>query len=253
MRQILLLLLFISLLSCVPQKDMIYLQDKSTLDTLVNYTNANQKIKIKAFDQLYLQVTSLDDGKINFMSNDANRYGGGRSENDLAMVSYVVDDKGYIQLPIIGQFYVMNLNTDEVAEKLQKELEMYLNEPTVKVSFVNKNITILGYVEHPGRYFYATEHINIFQALGMAGDVNVYGNRKYAVVVREENNQVSKQRIDLTDVDLLGEKAFYLKPNDVVYIEPMNKRKWGIDTFPWALILSGITTFILVANYINND
>ncbi|MCU4166446.1 polysaccharide biosynthesis/export family protein [Carboxylicivirga caseinilyticus] len=250
MRKLFIILLGIVALSCVPQKDIIYLQDNSVTDTLVDYSNINQKIKIKAFDQLYLQVTSLDDGKINFMSNDANRYGGGRSENDLAMVSYVVDDKGYIQLPIIGNFYVLGLNSDEAASKIQKELEMYLNEPTVKVAFVNKNITVLGYVEKPGRYFYATEHINIFQALGMAGDVNVYGNRKYAVVVRDENNKVTKQRIDLTDVDLLGQKAFYLQPNDVVYIEPMNKRKWGIDTFPWALVLSGITTFILVANYI---
>ncbi|MBS2099112.1 polysaccharide biosynthesis/export family protein [Carboxylicivirga linearis] len=253
MKTITSLIILLVVLGCVPQKDIIYLQDEAMVDTLVKYTNENEKIKIKAFDQLYLQVTSLDDGRINFMSNDANRYGGGRSENDLAMVSYVVDDKGNIQLPIIGQFYVLGLNTDEAANKIQKELEMYLNEPTVKVSFVNKNITVLGYVENPGRYFYATEHINIFQALGMAGDVNVYGNRKYAVVVREENNTVTKQRIDLTDVDLLGKNTFYLKPNDVVYVEPMNKRKWGIDTFPWALILSGITTFILVANYINND
>lgn len=253
MRTLLISLIVFAIVGCIPQREVVYLQDKVLPDSLANYVNHNEKVRIKAFDQLYLQVTSLDDGRINFMSNDANRYGGGRSENDLAMVSYTVNKDGFIQLPVIGAFEVVGLNTDEAANKIMKELEMYLNEPTVKVAFVNKNITILGYVQRPGRYFYATEHLNIFQALGMAGDVTVYGNRKYAVVVREINNKVSKQRIDLTNIDLLGDSSFYLQPNDVVYIEPLEKRKWGIDTFPWALILSSITTFILVANYIQNN
>lgn len=229
------------------------MQDEVIADSLLTYQNKAGKMVIKAYDQLYIQVTSFDDGKINFMSNDANRYGGGRSEADLAMVSYAVDALGNIQLPIIGKFSVAGLNADEASEKIRLELEQYLNAPTVKVSFVNKNITILGSVTNPGRYFYASENLNIFQALGMAGDITIYGNRKYAVVVREENNKVTKKRIDLTNVELLGDNDFYLKANDVVYIEPLERRKWGIDTFPWALVLSSITTFILVANYIKNN
>lgn len=243
-------LLFIS---CVPQKEIVYLQDDQSTEEIQTYSNEKEKILIKSFDQLYIQVSSFDDGKINFMSNDANRYGGGRSEADLAMVSYTVDSNGFIDLPIIGKFKVSGLNADEAADKIREELQLYLNAPTVKLSFVNKNITVLGYVTNPGRYFYASEHLNILQALGMAGDITIYGNRKFAVVVREVDNVVTKQRVDLTDVTLLGDESFYLQPNDVVYVEPLKTRKWGIETFPWAIVLSSITTFILVANYISNN
>ncbi|MCU4173839.1 polysaccharide biosynthesis/export family protein [Carboxylicivirga sp. N1Y90] len=243
-------LLFIS---CVPQKEIVYLQDDQSTEEIQTFNNEKEKILIKSFDQLYIQVSSFDDGKINFMSNDANRYGGGRSEADLAMVSYTVDSNGFIDLPIIGKFKVSGLNADEAADKIREELQLYLNAPTVKLSFVNKNITVLGYVTNPGRYFYASEHLNILQALGMAGDITIYGNRKYAVIVRVVDNVVSKQRVDLTNVALLGDDAFYLQPNDVVYVEPLKTRKWGIETFPWAIVLSSITTFILVANYISNN
>ncbi|WP_439183593.1 polysaccharide biosynthesis/export family protein [Carboxylicivirga taeanensis] len=237
--------------SCVPQKDVVYIQDTDEVSELHSYHNPRSKNLIKAFDQLYIQVNSFDDGRINFMSNDANRYGGGRSEADLAMVAFTVSEDGHINMPIIGAFKVVGLSVEEAAEKIKLELEQYLNTPSVKVSLVNKNVTILGNVLHPGRYFYASEQLNIFQALGMAGDVTEYGNRRYVVLVREKNGEVFKKRIDLTDIALLGDEEFYLSHNDVVYVEPLKRRHWGMQTFPWALILSGITTFVLVANYIN--
>lgn len=246
------LLISMCFVACVPQKKIVYLQDEAQIAHLQEFNNVKSKDTIKAFDQLYIQVGSFDDGSINFMSNDANRYGGGRSEADLAMVSYSVDVDGNIDLPIIGKFSVIGLKADEAAEKIRQELELYLNAPSVKVSFVNKSITVLGSVDRPGRYFYASEYINILQALGMAGDVTEYGNREYAVLVRETNNVVTKQRIDLTSVSLLGSNSFYLQPNDIVYIEPLKRRHWGFQTFPWALILSSITTFILIADYIKD-
>ncbi len=246
------LLTCLCFIGCVPQKEMVYLQDEANATQLQEFNNIKSKGVIKAFDQLYIHVASFDDGSINFMSNDANRYGGGRSEADLAMVSYSVDVNGNIDLPIIGKFSVIGLKADEAAEKIRQELELYLNAPSVKVTFVNKSITILGSVDRPGRYFYASEYVNILQALGMAGDITEYGNRKYAVLVRESNNVVTKQRIDLTSIGLLGSDSFYLQPNDIVYIEPLKRRHWGFETFPWALILSSITTFILIADYIKD-
>ncbi len=251
LQKIVALLILVHMAACVPQKKVVYLQEEMAASQELTFRNEKGKQIIKAFDQLYIQVSSFDNGQLNFMSNDANRYGGGRSEADMAMVSYSVDEQGNINLPIIGLFNVLSLTADAAAEKIRAELELYLNTPSVKVSFVNKNITVLGNVEQPGRYFYASEHINVLQALGMAGDITEYGNREYVVLIREHNNEVTKQRIDLTRVDLLADSRYYLQPNDIVYVEPLKRRHWGMQTFPWALILSGITTFILVANYIN--
>lgn len=245
------ILLVVLFFGCVPQKDIIYLQDTNKKSNLEKtFSNIKSQNTIKAFDQIYIQVSSFDDGNLNFMSNDANRYGGGRSEADLAMVAYSVKVDGNIELPILGKTQVANLTPDQAAEKIRKELESYLNTPSVKISFVNKSVTILGSVNQPGRYFYASEHLNIFQALGLAGDILEYGNRQQVVIVRDINNVVTRKTVDLTNLALLGDADLYVQPDDVVYIEPLKSRQWGFQSFPWALILSSITTFVLVANYV---
>ncbi|TLX75645.1 polysaccharide export protein [Labilibacter sediminis] len=245
------LLLAILALGCVPQKDVVYLQnDKNTTDLEQTFSNIKSQNTIKIFDQIYIQVSSFDDGNLNFMSNDANRYGGGRSEADLAIVSYTVKKDGTVELPILGNTKVVNLTPDQASEKIRKELQSYLNTPSVKISFVNKSITVIGSVNQPGRYFYASEHLNVFQALGLAGDISEYGNRKEVVIIRDINNEVIKKRINLTDVQLLGNTDLYIRPDDVLYVEPLKRRHWGFQSFPWALILSSVTTFVLVANYV---
>ena len=234
---------------CVPQKDTIYLQGTAT-PSEKEFDNVKSQNTIKVADQIYIQVNSFDDGNINFMNSNPNRYGGGRSEADLAMVSYTVDKDGNVKLPILGKSMVAGLTTEQASEKIRTELEAYLNTPSVKISFVNKSITILGSVNQPGRYFYASEYLSVFQALGLAGDITEYGNRKKVVLVRDKESKVVYNSIDLTDVNLLASKDFYVKPNDVIYVEPLKRRHWGFQSFPWGIVLSSITTFILVANYI---
>jgi polysaccharide export outer membrane protein len=142
---------------------------------------------------------------------------------------------------------------DEVASLVQGQLVDYLYSPSVRVSFVNKNVTILGLVASPGRYFYSGEYINIFQALGLAGDIDVYGNRKEVVVIREENGRITKHLVDLTDKNLFHNDLYYLRSNDVVYVEPLSRRNWGIEQVPFSLLLSSATTFILILDYLSNN
>ncbi|SMO85734.1 polysaccharide export outer membrane protein [Saccharicrinis carchari] len=238
------------IVGCVSQKESIYLQDAKKEWGEKSFTNIKTENTIQVFDQIYIQVSSFDDGNINFMSNDPNRYGGGRSEADLAMVSYTVNKNGEVKLPIVGETNVLGLTTNQAAEKIRKELEDYLNTPSVKVTFVNKSVTVLGSVNRPGRYFYAAEYLNIFQALGLAGDISEYGNRKEVVIVRDVNNEVIRKRINLTELALLGESELYIQADDVLYVEPLKKRQWGFQAFPWSILLSSITTIILVANYV---
>ncbi len=251
MRRISLIILVVFLaFGCVPQKEVIYLQNTKLNNDQNTFSNIKSENIINAFDQIYIQVSSFDDGNINFMNNDPNRYGGGRSEVDLAMVSYTVNKEGAVKLPIIGQSKVVGLTTDQASEKIRKELEDYLNTPSVKITFVNKSITVLGSVNQPGRYFYAGEYLSVFQALGLAGDIAEFGNRKEVVIVRDINNKVIHKRINLTDIQLLANADLYVQPGDVLYIEPLRRRQWGFQSFPWSIVLSSITTFILVANYV---
>ena len=246
----LIFLVIVLAIGCVPQKDILYLQDSGLNNTEKSFANIKSENVIKVFDQIYIQVSSFDDGNINFMNNDPNRYGGGRSELDLAMVSYTVDQDGAVKLPIVGHTKVEGLTVDQASEKIRQKLEDYLNTPSVKITFVNKSITVLGSVNQPGRFFYAAEYLSIFQALGLAGDISEYGNRKEIVIVRDVNNTVVRKKVNLTDIALLGEADLYVQPGDVIYVEPLKRRHWGFSAFPWAVVLSSITTVILVANYV---
>ncbi len=126
-----------------------------------------------------------------------------------------------------------------------------ISNPSVNIKFVNKTVTVLGYVNNPGRYEFYDQRINIFQALGYARDVAEYGNREKVMLIREENNVITRNYIDLTDENLLASYYYYVKTNDVIYVEPLKRRHWGIDTFPFTLILTSISTFVLVMSYIN--
>ncbi|MFW6203242.1 MAG: polysaccharide biosynthesis/export family protein, partial [Marinilabilia sp.] len=142
---------------------------------------------------------------------------------------------------------------EEAASEISEELESYLYSPTVKLSFVNKNVTVLGMVESPGRYFFPGENINIFQALGMAGDVGEYGNRKDVVVLRENNGRITKNVVDLTDKEIFTSDFYYLKSEDVIYVEPLNRRIWGIDEVPFSMILSAATTSLLIVDFVRRN
>ncbi len=234
---------------CVSQEEMIYMQGSQNQVPQV-FNNPIEQTPIKAYDELYVEVTSFDNGNMNFMNNDGSRISGGRSEADLALISYTVNPDGQINLPLIGLISVKNLTTSQAALQIEKELTGYLSTPSVKVSYVNKNITVLGFVKTPGRFQYVSDHLNVFQALGMAGDIQEYGDRKSVTIIRNENGKIEKFAIDLTTETILGSQQFYLQSNDIVYVKPMKKRHWGVQTFPWALTLSSITTFVLILNYI---
>ncbi len=249
-RYFVLVILIINLVSCVPQKEVIYVQDRQKdMAFEMEYANLKRKNKIEVFDELYIQVNSFDAGNLNFMNSSLSGTSA-RSAAELSLISYRVDEDGYIDLPVLGRIKVIGLTIEESANLIRKELESYLNSPSVKISFVNRSITVLGYVRQAGRYYYTGEYINVFQALGLAGDIQEFGNRKEVVVIREENNKITKHRISLTDKEIFKSPYYYLDSNDIVYVEPLKRRHWGMETFPYALILSSITTFLLVANYI---
>jgi len=240
--------------SCVSQKKALYIQDQAKQNVFdKEYVGKKEKNVIEVFDEIYISVTSLDEGNLNFFNNQlGNNTASARSPAELSLISYRVDGDGNIDLPILGKIRVVGLTIDEATKMVRQELVNYLNSPSVRMTFVNRNVTVLGYVRSPGRYYYAGEYINIFQALGLAGDATEFANRKNIVVVREINSKITKNRIDLTSKDVMESPFYYLDSNDIVYVEPLKQRKWGIETFPYAIILSTITAAVLVADYIKN-
>jgi len=236
--------------SCISQKQIKYVQDyTAATDSFPTVSHAENTIQ--PFDELYIKVLSYDQKTYQFFNNQG---GDNRSNNDLNinLISYSVNSSGYIDFPFLGKISVKNLTLEQAKERIEEKLSGFLKESSVIVKFVGNYVTILGEVRRAGKYIVHKGQINIFQAIGMAGDITDYGNRKKITLIREENSAIVYHYIDLTDKKIVQSPFYHLKPNDVIYIAPLKAKSWGFKSFPYSIILSSVTTLIVVLNFMNS-
>lgn len=235
------------LAACVPQKKVVIVQDKNpeSVQEINNMYFVDEPVDnaIRQGDELYLKISSADETETVFdRSKDERIY-------DPALLSYTVDDDGFIRLPYVEKIKISGLLLDEAATKIEKELSQYLYIPAVFIRFVNNKVTILGEVNRPGVYVFNYKSVNILQAIGYASDISVFGNREKVLIIREEGDHRSKYEIDLTDNNLLSSPYYMVKSNDIIYIEPLKRKKWGMAEFPWELLLSAVSLTIVVLTF----
>lgn len=245
-----LLFLFVLLLSCVSKKELTYFSDYTQDYGAYDLQKLEQR-KIKPLDELYIRVSSFDDVSYNFFSSQQiTNVSAFANEQSISLNSFSVNDSGYIYFPILGKILVKDLTIEEACDELQKLLSDYFNQPTVLMKLVNKKITVLGEVLRPGSYLYTKERINIFEALGIAGDINQYGNRERVILMRQQDGTMSKRTLNLLSENIFLDKDFYLQQDDILYIEPQKTKKWSVISSPWSLTLTTVTTLVLVLNFI---
>ncbi|MFZ4523215.1 MAG: polysaccharide biosynthesis/export family protein [Bacteroidales bacterium] len=242
--------------SCVPQKKIKYLQkqqEKDTADMHVNRNNADYRIQVR--DNLYVRVYALDEKAYLFF----NKQSGSSSYNDFAndasiyLNSYTVNSDGNIDFPIVGKVYVKDLTVDQVKAMLQQMIGEYLKETTVVVKTVNFRVTMVGEVMRPGEFTIYKDGLNVFEAISLAGDMTEFANRGRVALIRQVPGGSQVHYLDLTSETILSSPYYYLQPNDIIYIAPLGYKRWGLgSTFPWAIVLSSITTALLLINYVKN-
>jgi polysaccharide export outer membrane protein len=240
------LLLFIVISSCVPQRKLIYLQDTGKKNYKNKYEFIREEIEeetIQPGDELYIRVSSSDDQPNRFSAEGLIGMG------DITMVSFTVNENGIVKLPYLGELSLLNFTLQRASDTIETLLTQFLPLPSVIVKFVNKNITILGDVNSPGIYTFYNKHINILQAIGYAGDITTFGNRQRIMLIREENGVVTKSYIDLTKSDIITSDLYIVKPNDIIYIQPLSRKKWGMETYPYTLLFTLITTSLMIWTY----
>ena len=247
------ILTFISffLSSCVSHRNLQYLKEKEKKEITVKTYNEAEvaDYRLKPNDELDINIKSLDDPTTNVfqtLGNQQSISSGYTTPYSASLSAYMIDKSGYIQLPVLGNIYVENRTIPEVISMLQDSLDNILSTPTVTVKLVNRYISVLGEVRNPGHFSYSQEKINIYNAISLAGDITTYGDRDEVVLVRNENGRNLSIKIDLTSSEILASDYYYLRPNDILYIKPMRKKFWGLDTFPWSVLLSTISTVILI-------
>lgn len=220
---ILLLLLSIaigSMQSCAIKKDVLYFQDndKATIDDTKILdqkieTNDILSIKIYALDPEAAKIYNID-----LLENTT----GVNGLEIIKLKSYLVTDQGDIIMPVLGNITVSSKSTAELEVYLKKKLitEGHLKEPIVTVRILNSKITVLGEVKAPGTYTFAEKNLTLLQALGLAGDLTINGERKDVLLIRQEGNTKTIHHINLTSKEWMNTELFYIKQNDVLVVNP---------------------------------
>ncbi|MDP1620921.1 MAG: polysaccharide biosynthesis/export family protein [Bacteroidales bacterium] len=239
--------------SCVPQKKIKYLQKQQEKDTAFFHANRhNSDYRIQVRDNLYIRVFALDQKAFFFFNKQSgtSSYNDFVSDASIYLNSYSVGDDGNIDFPIVGKIYVRDQTVDQIKEILQEKIGEYLKETTVVVKTVNFRITLLGEVIRPGAFTIYKDDMNIFEAISLGGDMTEFANRGRVALIRQVKGGSQVHYLDLTSEKILGSEFYYLQPNDIVYVSPLGYKRWGLgSTFPWAIVLSSVTTALLLINY----
>lgn len=229
------------LTGCSVPKDVAYFQDIDS--TTVLEAAHRMPIKVKPGDKLSIVVKSKDPslsalfnlpvyssrigqgGSTNGNSAELRPYTGPNTES---VASYTVTPFGEIDFPVLGYIKVADMTRSEVAAFIKGELmgRELVKDPTVVVEFLNSGINVMGEVARPGRYDLNRDDLNVLEALTLAGDLTINGQRTNVKVLRVEGGKVNTYTLDLTDAaSLMQNPAFYLQQDDVIYVEPNKIKK----------------------------
>lgn len=164
----------------------------------------------------------------------------------LYLNGFTISQEGTIDIPNIGEIYVLNQTLEEAKVTVSLKAEEVVRDPFVIVKLANFEITILGEVNVPGRYPVYKEGLTIYDALAMAGDINDYGNLKAIKIIRSNKNKKQIYYLDLTDANILTSDFYYLRNNDLIYVQPLKYK--GLRKSQSQILLSTLTTFAILFN-----
>lgn len=240
--------LCIVLWGCNTKKEIVYFQGQPTEYT----SNSSYNPTIKPDDLLSILVMANDEKStmlFNLPPELGNNLYGGYAQGAPTPPGYLVNSDGNIQFPIIGNIQLAGMTRTQAIEKLKEELSSYIVNPTISIRILNFRVTVLGDVRNPGTFTIPNERITVLEALGIAGDLLITGERENILVVRDDDGKKREFRIDLTSESLFSSPVYYLQQNDVIYVEPnrakrnssvINASNTGIVISSLSLILTSL-------------
>ncbi|MFI3320237.1 MAG: polysaccharide biosynthesis/export family protein [Rikenellaceae bacterium] len=254
-KRLLLLMVVVMATSCATQKKIAYLQDVQP-NVEFEYAEAND-IKIQPADMVSILVTSKN-SELAAMFNKqvSGAMGGSTGGSSSELSGYIVNSKGYIDFPVLGEIHIAGMTKEAIAEYIKTTLvsKRLVNDPIVTVSFMNLQYHVLGEVSSPGKYDIDKNQTTIFEALSEAGDLTIYGQRDRVFLTRNVGDKKVTYQVDLRSHDIYKSPAFFVQQNDMIYVEPNNVRASQSTingntvksaTF-WMSLASFLTTMVLL-------
>lgn len=223
--------------SCVDYKKLTYFKDiaDTTSSTIIDLPGYQSPV-IKVDDLIFISIQTIDPSSSQILNsgNIGSSNISSSTSNGLNYSSgsgYLVDENGEVDLPIIGKIKLIGLSTAQARALIKSKSALFFNDPIVNVRFSNFRITVLGEVNKPSAYVVPNEKITVMDAIGMAGDLTVYGRRENVLLIREDNGRKQMVRLNLNSKTIFASPYFYLRPGDIIYIEPNKSRVVSSDAF----------------------
>jgi polysaccharide export outer membrane protein len=219
---------------------------------------------IQPRDVLQISVQTLDGRSSDVMTSGQSALGGssgaaasgGGSGGGASTPTpgYVVDDNGYIEVPLVGRVKVQGMTTTQARELLSQKASQYYKDPVVNVRCTNFSITVLGEVNRPGKYVVDNEKVSILDAIGIAGDLSITAKRDNILLVREDNGNKLFVRLNINSSDIFKSPYYYMQKGDVIYVEPNKSKTASSDSYVRdrniSLGVTLLTTLVTVATLI---
>lgn len=241
------------LTSCASREKLAYYQD---IQNLSSTEMKNYNPTLKADDLLLIIVSSPVPETAKDFNLGTYTMGGnlnlGTQNLDVAQgqirhQTYLIDNKGFIQFPVIGSLKLGGLTRDEAISLLDSSLKKYVKDPIINLRILNYKVTVQGEVMRPGSFNIATERITLPEAITMAGDMTIYGKRDNVLVIREIEGKKTHNFVDMTSSDFINSDFYYLSQNDLVVVEPNKTRINASVVGPnISVIISSISLLITV-------
>ena len=237
--------------SCVSHKKLLLLKDMQMINhsTSIEYQNERSlSYKIQPGDNLYIRaINMIDEKNTGTMNGEASR-NYMTSEASIYLHSYTVNKEGCIDYPLVGLVEVKNLTVEQTKYKLEEQLSRWVKETSVMVKLSNFDLTVIGEVQKPGKYRVYQSEINIFEALSLAGNLSNFAKTSNVKLIRQTSDGSQVVTLNIGNADILSSPYYYLKPNDIIYVEPLKLKRWGFSSFPWSTVFSIATLGITVYN-----
>lgn len=218
--------------SCSAKRNLTYFSDLPKEKAYETAIMNSIDTRIQPRDVLSITVSSLDPvtnsmfntGMVEESVNDISGLGSELGRPPLSKEGYLVDRNGDVNFPVVGKINVGGKTLEEAQELIFQQVNVYVKDPIVSVRYLNFRITVIGEVSQPGTFAINNDQVTVLEALGLAGDMTVYGKRNNVLLIRQHEGKRTMYRLDLNKSEVFNSEFFYLHQNDVIYVEPSPDR-----------------------------
>ncbi|TDU34389.1 protein involved in gliding motility EpsA [Gelidibacter sediminis] len=220
------------LTSCIPHKDIVYLQNKNTAtDSLQVMIEQQKPYRVQINDILNIRIKVLDQDNVSIFNPIGEGNLNASASERAYFDGFTVDSHGKIRIPELGQLSVLGNTTAEIEELIKERLLAEQFKETANIFITVKlsglRYTAMGEVGSPGSQILFQERVNIFQAVANVGEIPVTGDRKDVMIIRQYPQGQQIHHLDLTDVNVMNSPYYYIQPNDMIYVKPLQQKTWG--------------------------